>query len=211
MTNILVIESSIFPAEMSASRKMISILLEALQKQDANATVTRRDLAAESMQHATFDMFGGLMTDSVSRSPAQAAAVARSETLVDELLAADVIVIGAPMYNFGIPSTLKAWIDHVTIAGKTFRYSAEGRPEGIVTGKRVIVVASRGGVYVEGPMMAFNFQDTYLRAVLGFLGMTDVQVIDVERTRLRPEQKEKGLNDAIAKMNIVLSEMAVSA
>lgn len=90
------------------------------------------------------------------------------------------------MYNFAVPSSLKAWIDNVALAGKTFRYTAQG-PDGLVTGKQVFVVASRGGAYAEGPRAAANFQDPYLRTILGLLGMTDVTVITVEGLKISPE------------------------
>ncbi len=100
------------------------------------------------------------------------------------------------MYNVSIPSALKAWIDNIAIAGKTFRYTPEGRPEGLVTGKRIFIVASRGGAYSEGPMAAFNFTDPYLRTVIGLLGMTDVTVIAAEQQKMGPEAQAAGFSRA---------------
>jgi FMN-dependent NADH-azoreductase len=111
------------------------------------------------------------------------------------------------MYNFGVPSTLKAWIDHIAMAGKTFSY-VEGRPQGLVTGKRVIVVASRGNVYSAGPAAPNNFQDTYLRATLGFMGMTDFSVIAVEGTKAPPEIGAKFVGLAEAALVDVLESHA---
>jgi FMN-dependent NADH-azoreductase len=141
----------------------------------------------------------------------QRALLARSEALVDELLAADVIVIAAPMINFTIPSNLKAWIDYVARAGRTFRYSEKG-PEGLVTGKQVIIVAARGGVYQEAGA-ALDFQLPYLKSVLGFLGMTDVEVLEVEGTAYGPEAAEKAVEAATAKLHTTCErrEAAVAA
>ena len=110
---------------------------------------------------------------------------------MDELLAADMIVIAAPMINFTIPSNLKAWIDYVARAGRTFRYSEKG-PEGLVKGKQVIIVPARGGVYAAGNAM--DFQLPYLKSVLGFLGMTDVEVLEVEGTAYGPEAAENAVD-----------------
>ena len=124
--------------------------------------------------------------------------LARSDTLVDELLAADVIVIAAPMINFTIPSNLKTWIDYVARAGRTFRYPEKG-PEGLVTGKQVILAVARGGVYADNA--ALDFQVPYLKSVLGFLGMTDVEVIEVEGTAFGPDAAEKAVAAATAKLH----------
>lgn len=201
MSNVLLLESSLFPAEMSASRAVAAALVE----RHKGATIVRRDLAADPLPHADLTMLSGWMTPAEQRSPEQAAAVARSKQVIDELLAADLIVIGAPMYNFSIPSSLKAWIDHIAIAGQTFRYNEQGRPEGLVSGKKVIVLASRGGVYSEGPMAGFNHQDPYLRAVLGFLGMTDLTVIDVERQKMGPELAEQARAAAVGQIEQLLA------
>lgn len=158
---------------------------------DPRAEIVRRDLAAEPLPHFGLDIFDGWATPVADRTDAQSKAIAVSEKLIGELLATDVLVIGAPMYNFSIPSALKAWIDHIAIAGRMFRYTLDGRPEGLVTGKRVFIIASRGGVYATEPMKAFNFQDTYLLAVLGFLGITDV--ITVERQKMGPMEQADGL------------------
>src|SRR5260221_12409097 len=120
MTNILVIEASLSPAEMSASRRVTHQLVEALLANHPKAAIVRRDLAADPLDHVSLDLMAGLMTPPEGRSHEQAKAVAQSQTLIDELMAADIVVIGAPMYNFSVPSTLKAWIDNVSLAGKTF-------------------------------------------------------------------------------------------
>jgi FMN-dependent NADH-azoreductase len=206
MSNILVIESSLFPAEISASRSTVAVFVDRWLDHEPDAVVVRRDLAATALPHAGLDLLSGWMTPADQRSPAQTEAVARSRQLIDELFAADVVVIGAPMYNFSIPSTLKAWIDHVAIAGQTFRYNEQGRPEGLVTGKRVMIIASRGGIYSEGPMVAFNHQDPYLRAVLGLLGMTDLTVVGVEAQKMGADHSAGGRAAAVGAIDAFLSE-----
>ena len=127
------------------------------------------------------------MTPSDKRAMTERRAAALADTLIEEVEAADVIVIAAPMYNFSIPSTLKAWIDHIVRAGRTFRYGAAG-PEGLLKGKKVFIVTGRGGVYSgESPAKSLDFQEPYLRAMLGFLGLDDVAFIHVEGLKMSPE------------------------
>ncbi len=192
MTKLLVLESSIFPAGVSSSRGVTAKFVERWLKKHPATTVVRRDLAANPIQHAALPLLSGAGKRPEDTTPEERAAVAVSDELIDEIFAADLIVIGAPMYNFSIPSTLKSWIDAIAIAGRTFRYLPDGRPEGLVLGKKVFVIASRGGIYSEGPLAAFNFQDTYLRAALGLLGLTDLHVIAAERQKMGPEQQAIG-------------------
>jgi FMN-dependent NADH-azoreductase len=196
MTQILQLESSLFPAEMSSSRRVSKQLVDALVANEPGSKVVVRDLAANPLNHIGLDLMLGSTATADSHSEAQSKAVAASNELIAELFAADVIVIGVPMYNFSIPSTLKAWVDHIAIGGKTFSYTAEGRPQGLVTGKKVFIVASRGGAYSEGPMAAFNFQDPYLRSVLAFLGMTDITVITAEQQKMGPDAQAAGFAHA---------------
>jgi len=120
-----------------------------------------------------------------------------SQHAIDEFLAADVLVIGAPMYNFSIPSQLKAWIDRVAVAGKTFRYTENG-PEGLAKGKKAIVISARGGMYGAGaPAAALDFQENYLRGVLGFLGITDVEFVRAEGLSYGPAQREQAMTAAL--------------
>jgi FMN-dependent NADH-azoreductase len=132
---------------------------------------------------------GDQLTDEVRES------LRFSDAAVHQLMAADIIVIGAPLYNFSIHTSLKAWIDHVTRAGLTFGYSAEGRPVGLVTGKKVYIAMASGGVYSEGPGEANDFVAPYLRSFLGFLGMTDITVFRVEGVKV-PVIKETALQKA---------------
>ena len=145
-----------------------------------DATVIDRDLAAHPLPHLTAEVVGAFFTPADKRSPEQAKAIEPSDKAVDELLAADAIVIGAPMWNFGIPSSLKAWIDHVVRAGRTFQYGANG-PAGLIPGgKKAIVVSSRGGVYSAGPYAMMDHQESYLKAILGFMGITDISFATAE-------------------------------
>jgi FMN-dependent NADH-azoreductase len=206
MSNILLLTSS--PrGEASYSTKVALALVDRLRAVDPSASVTLRDLAAEPLPHIGTDLVVGLATPAEGRSPAEQAAVALSDRLVRELKAADIIVIASSMINFGLSSTLKSWIDNVVRAGETFRYGAAG-PEGLVTGRKVYVVAARGGVYSEGVMQAINFQEPYLKALLGFIGLTDIEVIAVEGIAFGPEAAEKALTAALARVSTVTARAA---
>lgn len=133
---------------------------------------------------------------------AQKAALSLSDKLLVELLAADTLVIAAGMINFDIPSSLKAYVDYVVRPGVTFRYGEKG-PEGLVKGKKAYIVVARGGIYIQGPMQAYNFQDTYLKTALGFIGITDVEVIAVEGIAFGPELAEKALSTALARVEAI--------
>ena len=123
--------------------------------------------------------------------------VAASQAVLDEFLDADIVVIGAPMYNFGIPSQLKAWIDRIAVAGKTFRYTAAG-PEGLAGNKRVIIAISRGGFYGAGmPAAALEHVETYLRGVFGFIGVTDLEIVTAEGLATSPDQRTKAIEGAL--------------
>jgi FMN-dependent NADH-azoreductase len=134
---------------------------------------------------------------------------ARSEALVNELLASDVIVVGAPMYNFSVPSQLKAWIDRVAQAGRTFKYSETG-PVGLAGGKKVIVASTRGGMDSAGPAVAMDFQEAYLKTVFGFFGITDVQFVRAERLGMGPDARTQAMEAAHAAMRDVVNQ-AVAA
>jgi FMN-dependent NADH-azoreductase len=139
-----------------------------------------------------------LQTQPEQLTQEQAEAVAFSDSLIAELSAADILVLAVPMHNFGLPSTLKAWIDHVVRAGSTFSYSASG-PMGLLKGKRAILVLARGGVYSNGPTKPFDFQEPYLRSILGFIGITDVDVVYVEGVANSAIGPEKALASATAR------------
>ena len=182
----------------SYSNRVAAQVLDELQTRNPGSTVTLRDLAREPLAHIDDDFVAATKSPTGPQTERQRALLAQSDALVDELFAADTIVIAAPMINFTIPSNLKAWIDNVARAGRTFSYSESG-PQGLVSGKQVILIASRGGVYADNN--ALDFQVPYLKGVLAFLGMTDVTVIEVEGTAFGPEVAEKAVAAAAAKMH----------
>jgi FMN-dependent NADH-azoreductase len=142
-------------------------------------SVVERDLAGKPVPHLTEATIGAFFTPADNRSAEQKQALQLSDELIAELQNADVLVIGAPMYNFSISSTFKAWIDHVLRAGVTFKYTDKG-PVGLLEGKKVYVFTARGGVYSHGPAVAMDFHETYLRAALGFIGLKDVTFVHAE-------------------------------
>jgi FMN-dependent NADH-azoreductase len=172
---LLHIDSSVL-GDSSASRKLSAAIVSRLRAEQPGLEVTYRDLAAQTLPHFTPVL--------AQTHPC----VQRNREILDEFVAADVVVIGAPMYNFTIPSQLKAWIDRIVIAGTTFRYTEDG-PEGLASGKQVIVASSRGGVYSEGPATAIDFQETYLRHVFGFIGIHDVEFVRAEGLNLGADQR----------------------
>lgn len=185
MATVLHINSSV-RQNGSLSRQLGAEFVAKWQAANPSGTVVTRDLAASPVPHLTEQMMGAYFTPAEQRNADQAHTIKTSDALVDELLAADTIVIGAPMYNFSVTSGLKAWIDHVARAGRTFKYGANG-PEGLVHGKKVIVFVASGGVYSEGPAAAYDHVTTYLRSVLGFLGMTDVTFVVAEGVAMGEE------------------------
>ena len=159
---------------------------------DASTRVVVRDLANQPLPHLTAARFAAFVTAPEQRTQEQAGIAAESDALVAELASADVIVIGLPMYNFGVPSTLKAYFDHVARAGVTFRYTANG-PEGLLRGKRAYVIATRGGRYAGTPG---DLQSAYVRQFLGFIGITDVEFIYAEGLALGEESRTAALVEA---------------
>jgi FMN-dependent NADH-azoreductase len=191
---LLHIDSSVL-GENSASRSLTAAIVARLRAEHPGVEVTHRDLAAQSLPH-----FTPVLAESHP-------CVARNGEILDEFLAADVVVIGAPMYNFTIPTQLKAWIDRVLTAGKTFRYTENG-PEGLAGGKRVIIASSRGGIYSEGPAASVDFQETYLKHVFGFIGIHDVEFVRAEGLNLGAEQREAAMTQAHARIE---GELRVAA
>jgi len=159
--------------------------------QNPGARVVRRDLSSEPVPHLTAERFQAFNTLAEKRTPEQQAIVSYSDTLIGELQAADVVVFAVPMYNFSVPSTLRAYFDHIARAGVTFRYSTEG-PEGLIKGKETYVFIARGGVYPQ----AADTQTAYLRQFLGFIGLTNVRFVYAEGTALGDEAREQTLANA---------------
>jgi FMN-dependent NADH-azoreductase len=173
---ILHIDASI-NGENSASRTISRSIVDKLLAADPSATLVTRDLVSEPLPHLTLDAFA-------------------DSSVVDEFLAADTIVIGAPMYNFTLPTQLKAWIDRIVIAGRTFRYTESG-PEGLATGKKVIVALARGGIYSKpSPAAALEHLESYLRGIFNFIGI-DAEFVIAEGLNLSPEQREESIKLAL--------------
>jgi FMN-dependent NADH-azoreductase len=191
---LLHIDSSVL-GENSASRSLTAAIVARLRAEHPGIEVTHRDLAAQSLPHFTPVLAEG--------HPC----VARNGEILDEFLAADVVVIRAPMYNFTIPTQLKAWLDRVLTAGKTFRYTENG-PEGLASGKRVIIASSRGGIYSQGPAASVDFQETYLKHVFGFIGIHDVEFVRAEGLNLGAEKREAAMAQAHAQ---IADGMAIAA
>ena len=191
MSRVLVIESSA-RQQGSVSRELTRQFIGNWQAAHPADQIQIRDLAVEPVPHLDATLLGGWMTPSEQQNDAEKAALARSNQLTDELLAADVLVLAAPMYNFAIPSTLKAWLDHVLRAGVTFKYTETG-PQGLLTGKRAYVLTARGGIYAGSGM---DHQEPYLRQALAFIGIHDVQFIHAEGLNMGAEFSEQGLAKA---------------
>ncbi|QPF75681.1 FMN-dependent NADH-azoreductase [Roseateles sp. DAIF2] len=195
MSKILQINSSarrVQDGQGSFSTRLATELVAALQEQYAGAALTVRDLGQNPHPAMDEAALGALFTPAEQRSAEQAARVAANDALIDELQAQDVIVIATPMINFGVPSQLKNWIDAVARAGATFRYTANG-PEGLVKGKKVYVVVASGGLHRGQPSDGIT---GYLRTVLGFMGMSDVQFVYAEGLGMGPEAEAAGVAGA---------------
>jgi len=183
---LLHIDSSI-TGENSASRKLSQQIVNAWVAQHPGTHVQHLDLVAHAPQHFTMNAMAPRTGQTDGLSSEQIAENTLSETLVSDFLAADVIVIGAPLYNFSIPTQLKAWIDRIAQPGRTFRYTAQG-PEGLAKGKTVIIASSRGGVYsTEETLQALEHQESYLKVVMGFFGITDIRVVRAEGLAMGPD------------------------
>lgn len=191
MTHYLQIRTSLF-GESSQSSRLADRFVRSLAGSEPDAAIVVRDLAREPLPHLDADRFTALGTPPEGRSPEQARIVAESDALVAELQAADVVVIALPMYNFGVPSTLKAYFDHVARAGVTFRYTESG-PEGLLRGKRAYVFATRGGRYAGTPQ---DLQTGYVRQFLAFVGITDVEFVYAEGLALGDDARASALADA---------------
>jgi FMN-dependent NADH-azoreductase len=182
------------------STRLANIVVERLKASNPQATVTLRDLAVTP--HPVLDeaALGALFTPADQRTPEQAARVAMDDALIAELQAHDVVVLGVPMYNFGVPAQLKAWIDAIARAGVTFRYTATG-PEGLLKGKTVYLALARGGIYRDTPN---DSQVPYLKTLLGFLGMTDLRFVYAEGLAMGEESAQKGFAQAQADLDTAL-------
>jgi FMN-dependent NADH-azoreductase len=184
VNQILIVESSPRGAE-SASRKLTETLRERLETRYPKATIIERDLVKDKLPHLDQPTLKAISTKDPMEAEALKEAAHLSDQLVDELMMSDLLVIACPMWNFGIPSSLKAWIDHVVRAGKTFNYAGAG-VEGLAKGKRAILVLASGGVFSDGPWKAWDTVEPYLRQILGFIGINDVQTVRAEGMNIPP-------------------------
>jgi FMN-dependent NADH-azoreductase len=207
MTHALMLLSS--PrGQASLTTQLASALADRLTS-EPGATLKIRDLAAEALPHIDPAYVVGRMLPPEQRTPAQAEAAARAEALIDELTAADVVVIAASMINFAPSSTLKAWIDHVVWPGRTMVPSRSG-PKGLITGKKVYLVVASGGVYSSGPMEAADFLVPYLKHILGCIGLSEIETIRAEGQSFGPEAAEKGRADALSQVEIVAQPFGIT-
>ncbi len=194
---LLHVDSSIL-GDHSVSRKISSAAVNALRGAHPGLEVIYRDLDAAPPPHQSGALLAAQGVAADERTPGQAREVAEASAILDEFLQADIVVLGVPMYNFGIPSQLKSWIDHLAVAGKTFRYSEAG-VEGLAKGKRLILASSRGGFYgPETPAAGLQHQESYLRAFFGFIGISDLEVVGAEGVNISPDHKQTALEAALA-------------
>jgi FMN-dependent NADH-azoreductase len=196
MSSVLLVTSS--PrAEESLSTRIAAELAEKIEAHATGSVIVRRDVGSDPIQHLDF-----VTTNAIRK----AAADRTSDELVAELLAADTLILATGLVNFNVNSGLKSWIDNVARAGSTFRYTENG-PQGLATGKKVYIVLASAGIYSEGPAATMEHAIPYLKTILGFMGMTDVEVIRVEGTAFGPDAAQKAIADAQARAE----ELALAA
>lgn len=195
--NLLHVDSSIL-GDHSVSRKISAAAVAALSGAHPGLNVTYRDLDAAPAPHQSGALLAARGTPAGQRTADQARDVADADAILEEFLAADIVVVGVPMYNFGIPSQLKSWIDHLAVAGRTFRYSENG-VEGLAGGKRVILASSRGGFYgPDSPVAGLQHQESYLRGFFAFIGVTDIETVGAEGVNVSPDLKQSATEAALA-------------
>jgi FMN-dependent NADH-azoreductase len=183
--------------DSSVSRQLSAAIVRGARQANPGLEVVRRDLDAEPISHLDSRNIAELQTDDAG--------------VLQQFLDADVVVVGAPMYNLGIPSQLKAWFDRVLVAGKTFRYTAEG-PQGLVRGKKVVIASARGGIFAPGTARAeLDFHEPYLRALFRFMGIEDVAIVRAEGLAISPEHRQAALDAALASAPAAAAELALAA
>lgn len=208
MTKALILDSAV-TGDASVSRKLTAQFAAQLKQRDPSARIATRDLGANPVPHLLPETVAGIRATATTE--AEKAALALSDELVDELRDIDLLVIGAPMYNFGMPSGLKTWFDYILRAGVTFRYTENG-PEGLLPVKKAVVIETRGGLYSEGPATAMDSQEPHLRTLLGFMGISDVTFIRAEKLGFGPDAVKEAVDGAIAAMNVCADrELALAA
>jgi FMN-dependent NADH-azoreductase len=193
----------------SVSRDLTRQIVDRLNAIEPTLDVIRYDLGDRPLPHLSSDAIGALRRSELATTE-QREVNAVSDRMIEELQRADLIVIGSPMHNFGITSQLKAWFDTIIRAGKTFSYSEKG-PQGLLKGKRAIVVETRGGVYTTGPAASFNHQEPHLKTLLAFIGISDVQFIHAEGLDMGPESRANGLAHAKSAIDQMLDGCVAQA
>lgn len=206
MKNLLQLNTSIF-SDGGQSSQLAQRFVAAWRASNPGANVTVRDLAREPVPHLDAARFAAFIAKPEERNAEQQAAANDSDALIAELKAADVLVLGLPLYNFGVPSTLKAYFDHVGRAGHTFKYTENG-PVGLVTGKKAFVFATRGGMYKGTPL---DTQTAYVRDFLGFIGITDVEFVYAEGLALGESSKEASIAQAHREIGCINAPEAIAA
>ena len=192
--NVLHIDSGIL-GDHSVSRRLTAAIAAQLKSDHPEATIVYRDLVAEPAAHLSGAHLMAANARPEDVDAKLAAEVADGAKILEQFLAADTVIIGAPMYNFSLPSQLKAWIDRIAVSGKTFRYTENG-PEGLAGGKKIIVVSTRGGHYSDGPAAAMDHQESYLKVMLGFLGVTDIEFVRAEGLNISADHKQYAIAEA---------------
>jgi FMN-dependent NADH-azoreductase len=185
-------------------------VLRELRQVYPDATVTIRDLARNPLPHVDEDFATATRSVAGPRTDRQHALIERSDALIEELMDADVLVIASSMINLGVPSTLKTWVDHVARPGRTFRYTRTGEMQGLLRGRRAILVLTRGGIYSQGPQRACEHDESYLRSALGLMGIEDVQSIVAEGLALGPEVAERAIDAAMRRAGAVAGVLAAA-
>jgi FMN-dependent NADH-azoreductase len=203
---LLQINASIF-SNHGQSTRLADEFVAAWRAGNPGAKVVVRNLAEDTVPHLDAERFGAFLAKPGERSSEQQAVVDYSDALIDELKRADVLVLGLPMYNFGVPSTLKAYIDHIARAGATFKYTDKG-PVGLLTGKKAYVFATRGGLYAGTPL---DTQTAYVRDMLRFLGIDDVEFVYAEGLAIGAEQKAAALSKAQRAIERLVEPEAIAA
>lgn len=200
MKKVLHIKSSI-NGNRSYSAKLSNALIKKLRHRYTDLHVVTRDLSEENFPHLHGDIFASFFVPTDELSSEQETLRQNSDRAIDEVLKTDILIIDAPMYNFGIPSQLKAWLDHICRAGITFKYGEKG-PKGLIQNTKTYIAMASGGVYSESPASQMDFVSPYLKTILGFLGITDVEIVRAEGTAMT-ETQEKSIETAVGHIQLV--------
>lgn len=207
MTTLLIVNSS--PRSQSVSRRLTRHFAGEWKKRNADVRIIERDLSADALPFVDESWIEASRTPEAQRTAEHQKLLQLSDTLIDEVTSADTIVLGVPMHNFSIPASLKAWIDQIARAGKTFSYTDQG-PKGMIPNKKVFAIVSRGGPYApDSPAASMDFQVPYLQKVLGFLGLTDITFIHADKQGFGAESAQQSVDKAVASLSSIAEGCAV--